>query len=267
MAKQVNEFAIIDGANEEELLSMLAELDPPHTCLYLEPVQPELVNLAPYLVQLTDEVKEWLSLRTSLWGIYITSTQDLQSVRRHLRKFLQVQLPNEEKPVFFRFYDPRNVWDLTDVLTDWELHNFLGPIEDVATVMDGQPRSDNFQQRREAFPKDTSSKSKMMRFNAVHMDKFSAIFEARYIAKLHTLFPGIAANNDLFLGELFRYVKAFGITDDRSVRGIARLCEERGLSDLDSFKRNYAGAIQDESEVGHYRAEALLIRELGYVPA
>jgi hypothetical protein len=41
------------------------------------------------------------------WGIFLTSPLDLEVVRRHVRKFLQVRLPDGSGPVLFRFWDPR----------------------------------------------------------------------------------------------------------------------------------------------------------------
>lgn len=43
-------YAIVDGAIEEGLLEFLEKINPPHCCLYAQPVQPDLVPLAPYLV-------------------------------------------------------------------------------------------------------------------------------------------------------------------------------------------------------------------------
>jgi hypothetical protein len=41
------------------------------------------------------------------WGIFMTSPLGLEEVRRHVRKFLQVRLPDGSGPVLFRFWDPR----------------------------------------------------------------------------------------------------------------------------------------------------------------
>lgn len=41
------QYAIVDGAVEEGLLDFLNEVNPPHCCLYAEPIQLDLVALAP----------------------------------------------------------------------------------------------------------------------------------------------------------------------------------------------------------------------------
>lgn len=56
-------YALIDGVSEEELMPMLAELDPPAACLYAPPVQPDFVDIAPRVVLVTQEVQEWLDTK------------------------------------------------------------------------------------------------------------------------------------------------------------------------------------------------------------
>ncbi|MEX6397558.1 DUF4123 domain-containing protein [Providencia hangzhouensis] len=92
------------------------EHEPPASCLYSEPIQPEIVSLAPYLVEVTEEVQRWLSTRETPWEIYVYTHATMRELRQHLRKYLMVMIPGQEKPVFWRFYDPRNVWDVLEPL-------------------------------------------------------------------------------------------------------------------------------------------------------
>ncbi|BBV65317.1 TPA: DUF4123 domain-containing protein [Kluyvera ascorbata] len=133
-------YAIIDGAVEEGLLDFLRETNPPHCCLYAEPIQPDLVALAPYLTEVTQEVEAWLSAKDTPWGISLTTPSSMNVLRQHLRRYLQVLIPGETKPVLFRFYDPRNVWDFLSVLSEWEKYLFLGPIETISTNLDGKQK-------------------------------------------------------------------------------------------------------------------------------
>ncbi len=41
------------------------------------------------------------------WGIFLTSPLGFDEVRRHLKRFLQVKLPDGTGPVLFRLWDPR----------------------------------------------------------------------------------------------------------------------------------------------------------------
>ena len=63
MIKPETCYAIIDAASEPDIFNMLAEYEPPASCLYSEPIQPEVESLAPYLVEATEEVQRWLSQR------------------------------------------------------------------------------------------------------------------------------------------------------------------------------------------------------------
>ncbi|WP_264628387.1 DUF4123 domain-containing protein, partial [Candidatus Symbiopectobacterium sp. NZEC135] len=173
-------YAVIDGSIEEELLDFLAEHDPPHCCLYAEPLQQELVPLAPYLVEVTHEVSTWLVSKTSPWGIYLYTRVSMKDLRHHLRKYLQVLLTSEEKPVFFRFYDPRNIWDLCHVLSEWELHCFLGPIEKMMTVYDGRIREEHFQPIRDQFPPTAKHRMKFLKISQPQLDLLNHYAEVKH---------------------------------------------------------------------------------------
>lgn len=261
-------YAIIDGASEEELMPMLAEFDPPVACLYAPPVQPDLINIAPYVVLVDDDVKAWLDARETPWGIYITTTEDLKSIRQHLRKYLYVRLPDEEKPVFFRFYDPRNIWSLTSVLNPWQLHSFLGPINEVSTTFGEKERSDNFAEIRSQFPHDAMSNKPLLEINEDQYKALTAEFEERYIHKLASQIP---AHEDIepvdFASDIFNYLKRNDIEDDRNIRGITTLLTSKEYFSLDDMPQHYKDRLESQESPGYYRAERLLIDELGMVPA
>ncbi|XJM29968.1 DUF4123 domain-containing protein [Escherichia coli] len=89
--------------------------------MYAEPIQPDLVALAPYLVEVVPEVEAWLRDKASPWGIYLTSESSMRELQQHFRRYLWVRIPEQEKPVLMRFYDPRNIWVLAEVLTPRQL--------------------------------------------------------------------------------------------------------------------------------------------------
>ncbi|WYX64606.1 DUF4123 domain-containing protein [Morganella morganii] len=68
MAKPEVCYAIIDAASEPDVFSLLDEYTPPVCCLYSEPLQPEIAELAPYLVEVSDDVRQWLDTRQTPWG-------------------------------------------------------------------------------------------------------------------------------------------------------------------------------------------------------
>ncbi|TQI81695.1 uncharacterized protein DUF4123 [Serratia fonticola] len=174
-------YAIIDGALEADLQLMLERFNPPHCCLYADPVQPELLELAPWLVMVDQQIEAWLETRDTPWGIYLYSKVNIKSLRQHLRKYLHVLIPDQEKPVYFRFYDPRNIWDFLQVLSDWDVHTFLGPIEKVRTSYEAVKREDDFSAIRAPYPDDAKAGRKMLKISEVQYGEINALAEIRYI--------------------------------------------------------------------------------------
>ena len=127
-----NVFAILDGASIPELRTTLHQLQPPHVCLYRGELEPDIAQVAPYLVELepdsdfTDQVV--LDGWGKHWGIFLRSTADLNAVRRHLRGLLIVNDP-EARPMLFRYYDPRVLRKFLPTCDDEQLAAFFGPID------------------------------------------------------------------------------------------------------------------------------------------
>lgn len=265
-------YAVIDGAVENELLMMLEQLDPPVSCLYAEPVQDELVAIAPYLVQVNDEVKRWLNARDSFWGFYCTSDASLKEVRHHLRKHLQAMVDGEEKPVFFRFYDPRNIWVLCDLLSDWQLNNFLGPISTITTDIDGVIITKDFKERREQFPRDAISRKKMLTFDMGQMAIFERHLEELYIHKLTDVLSrwhnkyNEEVDYAQFCRDLCQYLDSIDITDDRIIRGIGKLCLTKGYYRFDEVPDWLKSRLESTAYSTQINAELLLKEQLGSVP-
>ncbi|ROP56314.1 uncharacterized protein DUF4123 [Enterobacter sp. BIGb0383] len=263
-------WAIVDTAAEPGLSAMLDDLDPPHASLYADPVPEEIGRLAPWLVQVDDAVRHWLMQRETPWGIFLESQASLKDLRQHLRKYLHVQIPNEEKPVFFRFYDPRNIWSFLSVLSPWEQHSFLGPIDTIATHWQGNLHRENFAELKETYPSGSVSKRKMMRITQEQMDGLTVIFEQRYVdglvEKVKAWTPPETVVDAKNIGEIFRWLKEQGITDDRSIRGLFYLFSEHHCLDLESIPSEFKSVLCTEFEDGAYKAESLLLVELGNVP-
>ncbi|HIE4757269.1 TPA: DUF4123 domain-containing protein [Proteus mirabilis] len=173
MIKPETCYAIIDAASEPDIFNMLAEYEPPASCLYSEPIQPEVESLAPYLVEATEEVQRWLSQRETPWGIYVYTHATMYELRQHLRKYLMVMIPGQEKPVFWRFYDPRNVWDVLGTFDNWRLHVFLGPISQLKTLLWGDEIVSRFERERRGFPDNAKLGGKLLKFTDSEMELLS----------------------------------------------------------------------------------------------
>ncbi|EJJ4226691.1 DUF4123 domain-containing protein [Salmonella enterica] len=263
-------YAIIDGAVESELLNFLQETNPPHCCLYSEPIQPDLVALAPYLAEVTPEVEAWLRAKDTPWGIFLTTQSSMNVLRQHLRKYLQVLIPGETKPVLFRFYDPRNIWDFLSVLSEWEKYLFLGPVDIISTHWGDKHKKEVLSEIKEKFPTDAGIRHKMMRISPVQMDTLTSIFEQRYIVKLTECLKSWGAHqeqiNNRVIGDVLQWLRRQGITDDRSIRGLFHLFCQRGCLEVGRIPTDFREILCDINEDGVFKAETLLIRELGDVP-
>lgn len=262
-------WAIVDTASEPGLYAMLEELDPPHASLYADPVPEDIGRLAPWLVQVDDDVHHWLMKRDTPWGILLESQATLKDLRQHLRKYLHVQIPDEEKPVFFRFYDPRNIWPFLSVLSPWEQHSFLGPVDVIATHWQGDQRREGFAELKKMYPPGSGAKRKLLRITQEQMDDLTVIFEQRYIDGLVERIDGWNITGTVVdkkkIGEIFRWLKQQDITDDRSIRGLFRLFSERGYLELEKIPASFNHTLSVEED-GSFKAGELLLRELGCVP-
>ncbi|MBP6082018.1 MAG: DUF4123 domain-containing protein [Providencia sp.] len=188
MAKPETCYAIIDAAAEPEVFNLLAEFEPPASCLYSEPVQPEIAELAPYLVEATEDVKNWLNQRETPWGMYVYTQATMRELRQHLRKYLMVMIPGQEKPVFWRFYDPRNVWGILGTFDNWRLHVFLGPITQLKTVLWGEETASRFERERRNYPENAKLGGKLMKFTDSEMLMLSQQKIALLTAKMALFF-------------------------------------------------------------------------------
>jgi Domain of unknown function (DUF4123) len=127
-----NLFAVVDGAALSDLLDALYRLKPPFYCLYRGELQPDIAEVAPYLVQLEEGsgFTSWL-LQKGLdkhFGIFLATLVNLLDTRRHLRRLLTVHT-EDGKPLLFRFYDPRVLPTFLSTCTQEELTKMFGPIE------------------------------------------------------------------------------------------------------------------------------------------
>lgn len=105
-------YAILDGAAIPNLLDKLyAEDGPEFECLYRGELEPDVAEVAPYLVRLDlgGEFFQWLlGGAGQAWGIFCAcdASLDMAAVRRHFRKLNLVSGP-DGRMMLFRYYDPR----------------------------------------------------------------------------------------------------------------------------------------------------------------
>jgi len=149
-------YAVLDGASIPDLLDNLyAEDRPEFECLYRGELEPDIAEVAPYLVLLTpgSEFSRWLLLNGwgQHWGIFAIAAADFRIMCRHFRKFLTVHNP-DGKPQLFRYYDPRVLRTYLPTCTAEEIAAVFGPIsrylledEDAKTVIRFRYESGNLE--------------------------------------------------------------------------------------------------------------------------
>lgn len=114
-------FAVVDASRDERVRVLLRESPARYRSLYdgwqgdaLAESAPYLVELGPPHPQLVDDlvIEGWHTDDARRdgdggWAIFLSvpDAREFEAVRRHLRKFLMVDLHREK--VYFRFYDPR----------------------------------------------------------------------------------------------------------------------------------------------------------------
>ena len=126
-------YAVLDGASIPGLLAQLVKTPPvEHVCLYRGELEPEIAEVAPYLVQLApdNDFTEWLLSNGwgKHWGVLLLTRATLVEVRNHLRRLLTVH-DQSGKAMLFRFYDPRVLKSFVVQCLPAELEQLFGPIE------------------------------------------------------------------------------------------------------------------------------------------
>jgi hypothetical protein len=124
-------YAILDAAREPTVPARLARSGEQHQCLFECARNDELALFAPWIVRLprwSDFLEELVADGWgNSWGVYLTCDRPLPEVRKHLRRFLEVKLP-DGRQVCFRYYDPRVLRTYLPTCTPMEVTSFLGPI-------------------------------------------------------------------------------------------------------------------------------------------
>ena len=125
-----NVYAILDGASVPELRMKLWEHGPQHACLFRGDLEPDMAEVAPYLVELKadSDFCAWLLAEGwgRHWGIFAFSAADLLTMRGHFSALTDVYGP-DGAPMIFRYYDPRVLRVFLPTCLAGELDEMFGP--------------------------------------------------------------------------------------------------------------------------------------------
>ena len=127
----LNVFAVLDGASIPDLLDRLYGLLPEFECLYPGDLEPDIAEVAPYIVQLRleSEFTTWVINRGwgRHWGLFAASSSDFAAMRRHFRSLLTVH-DSAGTPMRFRYYDPTVLRRYLPTCRADELSTMFGPV-------------------------------------------------------------------------------------------------------------------------------------------
>jgi hypothetical protein len=123
-------FAVLDGASVAGLREKLHQTKPESVCLYRGELEPDMAEVAPYLVRLErdSEFTAWVLTEGwgNHWGIFVSTQAGLHAMRQHFRRFLIVH-DSTGKPLYFRFYDPRVLRNYLPTCDREQLEQMFGP--------------------------------------------------------------------------------------------------------------------------------------------
>lgn len=271
-------YAIIDGAIEENLLDFLHRKNPSYCCLYAEPIQPELVELAPYLVEITPEIDEWLSTKETPWGISMTSEFTLRKLQQHFRTYLWVTIPEQEKPVLLRFYDPRNIEALIEVLTPRERLQFTEPLHQLSVDYNGLYREYDFSTCSSSEGiKRRKKKSLPLAFTRRQYDKLCQQAEKNYLAELVCFIkkqeqdiPEIQLSPKQPISKLaeeyLQLCHSLHITDDPSIKRLITLFLYKQICEPKDIPDEWYAQLNGQTRSSTFSVKMLLEQELGFIP-
>lgn len=145
----LNTYAVLDGASIPDLLDHLyADQDRPEfVCLYRGEMEPDIAEVAPYLVRLErgTPFADWLLAECwpKHFGIFVRSLVELQTLRRHFRRFLRVKSP-DGRTLYFRFYDPRVLSVFLPTCSSEQLSFIFGPVQCWFAEREDRPAIESF---------------------------------------------------------------------------------------------------------------------------
>ena len=128
----LNTYAVLDGASIPDLLDHLyGDVRPDFACLYRGELEPDMAEVAPYLVLLKpgQPFTDWLLTEGwgKHWGIFAISPADFKTTQKHFRTFLMVKDPDGSQ-IYFRYYDPRVLRIYLPTCNEEELEVLFGSL-------------------------------------------------------------------------------------------------------------------------------------------
>lgn len=131
-------WAVIDGVSWPEFAGASWKDQEECVCLY-DTLNPTSRASAPWLirVRLGSPILTPLKNRAPLRHGYVLfrTARSVAEIRRHCRRYTMLTIPGSDVPVYFRFYDPRVLLDISASMTSEFQRQFFAPFREAAVQL------------------------------------------------------------------------------------------------------------------------------------
>ena len=131
MMAQTN-YVLLDAARMDDKFDEAIALNPENECLFNGKGEEYFRPVSPFLFKYfkNDEFNKWVEYLGwgNSWGMFINTEVSLEELTKHFRKFLLVKT-EEQRELFFRFYDPRVLRIFLPTCDAMQLKDFFGPVK------------------------------------------------------------------------------------------------------------------------------------------
>lgn len=253
-----HQYALVDRAILPNILEQVEHYDTQAWCLFPAPVDEEFACVAPYLVQLTPELNEYLSQLASPWGFSLTTSAEKKVLLLHLRNMLSVCIEGREAPIYFRYYDPRLLWSIVSCLTPSQQIFFAGPISQIQTYVPEQ-KEGSF----ESYP----PMHQPPKYLTLNHDQYSVILaqcQQNLEQEVASLFyahqplerKDTAASQEM-AKHLVQHLSNWGISIASDIKSVAQHCLDHQVNDWSQVPELWKNVLSDQQNSAPYRVKAL----------
>lgn len=125
-------YVLIDAALWQEDIEIIFASGLPYRSLFRGSTGEQLWSVAPYLLDISrqDEFVQKIQAMDKIQRrvSWIASTLDIDSLRKHLRRFLRLKR-EDESYIYFRFYDPYVIQSTFPSLSEEQYKELMAPIQ------------------------------------------------------------------------------------------------------------------------------------------
>jgi len=173
-------YAILDAARNIDIAFQLQNIpNVEYVSLYKGRKEEPMWDAAPYLVRCVrdSEFFNWAVERGwgDSWGIFLTSKANLEDVCKHFQEFLMVKT-EEDREVYFRFYDPRVLRVFLPTCTSDEAKQIFGLVSHFLVEADNRETLLKFTPKAQGLTQQTLNLSSQAR-----TDVEGSVFQSRII--------------------------------------------------------------------------------------